>query len=326
MAEQKKLTTCGRCGDISLSTDYLRTTSLFYPGGRIPICNSCVKQILEKYNYSWDIVDRLCQYIDIPFIPKKVVELQEQVGNEEFFFRYAELFNSKEYEALSWGEYEAQYRELAADGDLGSQVPLIGEQEREELREKWGPSYDDEELNYLENLLNGMMTTQNVNGALQKDQAIKLCKISLEIDSRIREGSDFDKLLKSYDSLIKAADFTPKNVKNVNDFDSVGELVKWLEKRGWKNRFYDNVTRDIVDETIKNFQAFNQRLYTNESGIGDEITKRIENLKTVARMENSYDTNINEDLDKYENEGYDLLMHDNDEFNAEVEGGNSNGV
>jgi hypothetical protein len=98
-----------------------------------------------------------------------------------------------------------------------------------------------------------MLTTQNVNGKLQSDQAEKICKISYEIDCRIRAGQDFDKLLASYDKLIKAAEFTPKNVKNINDFDSVGELVKWLEKRGWRNTFYDNVTRDIVDETIKNF-------------------------------------------------------------------------
>jgi hypothetical protein len=93
--------------------------------------------------------------------------------------------------------------------------------------------------------------------------------MSYEIDNRIREGTDFDKLLASYDKLVKAAEFTPKNVKNINDFDSVGELIKWLEKRGWKNKFFDGVTRDIVDETIKNFQNFNQRLYTNESGIGE---------------------------------------------------------
>jgi hypothetical protein len=58
--------------------------------------------------------------------------------------------------------------------------------------------------------------------------------------------------LTSYDKLVKTAEFTPKNVKNINDFDSVGELIKWLEKKGWHNTFYDNVTRDVVDETMKN--------------------------------------------------------------------------
>lgn len=68
--------------------------------------------------------------------------------------------------------------------------------------------------------------TQNINGDLQHDQAIKICKISYELDCRIREGADFDKMLSSYDKLIKTAEFTPKNVKNASDFESVGELCK----------------------------------------------------------------------------------------------------
>jgi hypothetical protein len=138
--------------------------------------------------------------------------------------------------------------------------------------------------------------------------------MSYEIDNRIREGSDFDKLLSSYDKLVKAAEFTPKNVKNINDFDSVGELIKWLEKRGWRNTFYDGVTRDIVDETIKNFQNFNQRLYTNETGIGEQITERINALKTAKSIEDEtyYGTNKDYDLDNYDNEGYMRLVHEED--------------
>jgi hypothetical protein len=136
--------------------------------------------------------------------------------------------------------------------------------------------------------------------------------MSYEIDNRIREGADFDKLLASYDKLVKAAEFTPKNVKNINDFDSVGELIKWLEKRGWKNTFYDGVTRDIVDETIKNFQNFNQRLYTNESGIGEQITERINALKQAKQIEEEsyYGTNKSYDLDTYDDEGYARLVKD----------------
>jgi hypothetical protein len=198
-------------------------------------------------------------------------------------------------------------------------LPGLADQKRARLQERWGANYDDEALRYLENLYNGLMTTQNVNGALQVDQAIKICKMSYEIDNRIREGSDFDKLLASYDKLVKAAEFTPKNVKNINDFDSVGELIKWLEKRGWRNTFYDGVTRDIVDETMKNFQNFNQRLYTNESGIGEQITERINALKQAKQIEDEtyYGTNKDYDLDTYDNEGYVRLVQE-EEFNADI--------
>ena len=142
----------------------------------------------------------------------------------------------------------------------------------------------------------------------------------MEIDGRIRAGEDFDKLLKSYDTLVKIADFTPRNAKNANDFDSVGELFKWLEKRGWKNQYYNGATKDIVDETLHNIQAYNQRLYTNESGIGDEITERIRALQNVAEYEqkqNDFNTDeVCDDFDSYENTGYNELMKE--DFDANV--------
>ena len=236
------------------------------------------------------------------------------LNGSKAFPKYAEVFAQSEYEDLGWSEYFEAFRALKASGELDDELPGIADKKRQQLQERWGANYDDEALRYLENLYNGLMTTQNVNGALQVDQALKICKMSYEIDCRIREGADFDKLLSSYDKLVKAAEFTPKNVKNINDFDSVGELIKWLEKRGWHNTFYDDVSRDIVDETMQNFQAFNQRLYTNESGIGEQITERLNNLKNVALIEQEsyYGTNAEYDLDNYENEGYSQLVLEED--------------
>ena len=258
-------------------------------------------------------MDKLCQWADIPFVPREWERLFEMNGAKTFSI-YAEVFAQSEYEDLGWDDYFKAFKDLKASGDIEDELPGIADQKRKQLQERWGANYDDEALRYLENLYNGLMTTQNVNGALQVDQAIKICKMSYEIDNRIREGSDFDKLLASYDKLVKAAEFTPKNVKNINDFDSVGELIKWLEKRGWKNTFYDGVTRDIVDETIKNFQNFNQRLYTNESGIGEQITERINALKQAKAIEEEsyYGTNKSYDLDAFDDEGYAALVKDED--------------
>ena len=90
--------------------------------------------------------------------------------------------------------------------------------------------------------------------------------------------------------------------------------------------------RGIFDETIKNIQAYNQRLYTNESGLGEEITRRIEALERAKKLEGaeqsfeeryygeSADVSDNE-ADLYETEGYkELLSMDGDDFEAEVDG------
>lgn len=309
---------CQKCGGSFTPDAFAPTKSIFYHDGSLPICNGCIADWLEQHDFDWTYVDKLCQWADIPFVPREWERLHEMNGNEAFSV-YAEVFAQSEYEGLGWSDYYQAFKDLKASGNLEDELPGLAEKKRKQLQDRWGANYDDEALQYLENMYTGLITTQNVNGALQIDQAVKICKMSYEIDNRIRAGVDFDKLLTSYDKLVKTAEFTPRNVKNINDFDSVGELVKWLEKRNWRNNFYDDVTRDIVDETIKNIQAFNQRLYTNESGIGEEITQRLENLRLANQLENEsesyYGTDKNHDLDDYENEGYVRLFEgESDEF------------
>lgn len=308
---------CNTCGGSYGPESFVKTKSFFYPDGYLPICADCIEEILEGNNFNWKIVDKLCQYADIPFVPREFERLHKMNGNKVFPI-YAELFLSKEYEGLDWETYFLEFKELEKAGIISEELPILKEKRRKELKDKWGYNYDDEELNYLENLYEGLIATQNVSGALQNDQALKICKISLNLDSKIREGEDFDKMMSSYDKLVKTAEFTPKNVKNASDFESMGELVHWLEEKGFKNKFYDNVTRDIVDETIKNIQSYNQRLYTNESNIGDEITRRIEALKTAKDLENYYTTEQEYDLEEFENEGYEELFKE-EEFKVNLE-------
>ena len=312
---------CVRCGQMKDSFSFLRSKSFMYPTGYVDVCVDCLGGYLEEANYSWNAMDKLCQYLDIPFEASRFEALRTTNSAADLLKAYNLIYFTEEYEGIDWTSYQEAYKELDAAGALDEVVPGLADEKRHKLQEKWGFNYDDEALNYLENLYDGLLLTQNINGALQGDQALKICKISYEIDCRIREGADFDKLLASYDKLVKTGEFTPKNVKNASDFESMGELCRWLEKRGFVNRFYDGETRDVVDETIKNIQSWNQRLYTNESGIGDEISQRIQALKTAAELENYYDLNQNNtDFDDYENEGFEELFKD-DEFNADLDKG-----
>lgn len=308
---------CQKCGGQFGGESFSPSKSPFFADGYFPICNTCIKDYLAASDFSWDAVDKICQYGNLPFVPTEFEKLRTMNGDDVFPI-YAKVFQGQEFEGLGWSDYFNEFKRLRDEGLIEDVLPEIREEKYSKLREKWGANYDDEALNYLEELYKGLLSTQNVNGALQQDQAYKICKISYEIDNRIRGGQDFDKILSSYDKLVKVAEFTPKNVKNVNDFDSTGEVLKWLEKGGWKNRFYDNITRDVVDETMKNIQAWNQRLYTNENSIGEEITRRMEALQLAQKAENYYDLNQNYDLDNYENDGYDALMkaEEEEEFDA----------
>lgn len=313
---------CSRCGQNFGPESFAPTKSLFYPDGAIPVCNDCIAQMLKAADNGWETVDKLCQLADIPFVPREWERLQS-MDEHDVFYRYATIFESSEYEGLDWKDYDAAFRKLKAESQLENELPLLAEDKRKKLKEKWGKNYDDDALLYLEGLFSGLLSTQNVNGALQIDQALKLCKMSYEIDERIAAGEDFDKLLSSYDKLVKSAEFTPKNAKNINDFDTAGEMTKWMEKRGWRNTFYDGESRDIVDETLKNLENFNQRLYTNESNIAEQIEQRIKNLQSAAEMENYYDTDKQYDLDAFERDGLEkLFSNESDEFVADL---NNNG-
>ena len=297
---------CNRCGRELGAEHFSKTRSPFFPDGLLPTCNECLTGYLKNRDYSWDSIDKLCQWADIPFIVKEWERLLEMNSPDTIWEVYARVFQAECYEELGWDSYHKQYKRLKEVGLIEDEIPLLHEKKLNDLRRKWGPNYDDDDLYQLEDLYKGLLATQNVNGALQIDQAQKLCKLSLEIDSRIRAGDkDVDKFLSSYDKLVKTGEFTPKNAKNASNFDSFAELAYWLEKRGKQNRFYDGTTRDVIDEAIKNIENYNQRLYINEGGIGDEITKRLQILQNVNNDEtDSYGLEHHEDLDDYDAAAY----------------------
>ena len=307
-----KMKTCAKCGAELFDTEFAYTHSEFYPDHRIPLCNGCVTEIFEKNGWTWDIIEKVCQWADIPFIVREWERLSDLNEKEKIWGVYSKVFAADCYKGFGWSDYQKQYQKLREAGLLEEEVPLLGEAKIAALRKKWGSNYDEEDLYYLEDLYKGLLLTQNVNGALQIDQAQKICKLSLEIDTRIRAGDkDVDKFLSSYDKLVKTAEFTPKNTKNAVDFDSFAEVGMWLEKRGHQNKFYDNVTRDVIDESLKNIENYNQRLYVNEGGIGEEITQRLQALKSANELEeNVFDIQPEFDPDEYDNEGYDVEAFD----------------
>lgn len=305
---------CLRCGVEKSEAAFAKTHSEIYPNGRIPFCNSCVNRELKRHDFSWEVVDKYCQITDIPFIPREFERIKENSDIDQVWSIYSKAFETLDYVGFGWKYYNDQFIKLRQAGLAETEMPELREARLKELRKRWGANYSEEDLDYLEDLYKGLLTGQNISGGLQIDQARKLCKISLVIDNKIRaEDKEVDKFFGSYDKLVKIANFTPKNAKNAVDFDSFGEVALWLEKRGHQNKFYDRVTRDIVDETMKNIESWNQRLYINEGSIGEEINARIEALNHITEMETAYDTQPDFDAERYSDEAI-IFGDEDDEF------------
>lgn len=308
---------CEKCGKVLPLSQFSITHSKFYLDGYLPFCNTCISEIIDAKDNNWEIIDKICQWADIPFVVKEWDRISQITLPSETWATYAKVFSTQEYQNLGWGDYYRQYKKLKEAGLIEEEIPEVREKRYNDLRRKWGENYDEEELNHLEDLYSGLLNTQNISGALQIDQAQKLCKLSLEIDNRIRAGDkEVDKFMSSYDKIIKSAEFTPKNTKNATDFDSFAEVAYWLEKHGKINKFYDNVTRDVIDEALKNIENYNQRLYVNEGGIGEEISQRLRSLNMANTMEQNngiYDIQPDFNPDEYDNDAY-VIDGENEEF------------
>ena len=276
---------CTKCKDEKTTAHFIAVNSLLHSGS-LPICRECLAKMISSApeEERWSVIDKICQWADVPFLPGEWEKLYQANGKDTLGV-YIAIFRTEQYKTLDWMTYNNVYLQLLEEGRVEDAIPELREKRLQDWRRKWGMGYDEEQLEYLENLHLGLINSQNVVGALNEDQALKLCKISLIIEEKIRGGVDFTKDLKAYDELAKLSNLTPKNVKDANEFDSFGEVYAYLEKTGWQNKYYDGAVRDEVDNTEKNIKNWIRYLYINETGIAEEIEQRINNLKVAAELE-----------------------------------------
>ena len=296
---------CYKCKNEKTTSHYIAVNSQLF-NGSLPICRECLSKIIAAapIEERWNTVDKICQWADVPFIPGEWEKIYQSNGKDALGV-YIAIFRNEEYKNLDWEMYNKVYLELLEENRVEDAIPELREKQIKDWHRKWGMDYDEQQLEYLENLHQGLLNSQNVVGALNEDQALKLCKISLIIEEKIRAGLDFSKELKSYDSLATLSNLTPKNVKDANEFDSFGEVYAYLEKTGWVNKYYDGAIRDEVDNTEKNIKNWIRYLYVNETGIAEEIEQRINNLKVAAELEGEV-FNESEFRDYIDNETQDI--------------------
>ena len=310
-----KMRRCIKCNIEKNLIQFLPTKSKLFEEQFSTICRDCAARAIDNVpkEKRWKVVNKLCQWMDIPFLPQQWNELYEKNGFDAFGM-YVSMFKNQEYETLDWETYNIMFLKLKEEERVEDAIPELKKNKLKLKRQRWGIDYDEIELEYLDNLYNGIVSTQSVVGSEQEDKAKKLCKIALRIEDKIRAGGDIDKDIRSYEMLSKSANFTPKSSESGEDFDSLGELFAYLEDSGWINKYYQDEIKDIVDETIKQYSLWVQNLYIKETGMAEEIQERIEQLKVSKDLiDEQYERDIQTALDV---ESEDELS--NEEFNPEV--------
>lgn len=289
---------CRKCGEYHRQDMYIKSNSWFFPDGYIDICNNCIDKYLGD---GTDIskVDKFCQYADIPFDLNSWMTLVNASGYGAFKL-YANQNWGKKYDTIDWKPLHDEWKEIMASGDR-SKITALSKEDLNKLREVWGNQFTQEQLLYFDRMYKDIEKTQSITTAIQKDNARKMCMLSYQIEQAIwkedegggKTGTEVKALVSSYDQLAKNADFTPKTAKNVGDFESIGELCAFLEKRGFKNKFYDWTPRDEVDKVMANLQNYTKRIVVGETNIAEELNNKLDQIEQMNRLEN--DDNYNED-------------------------------
>lgn len=288
---------CPCCGNMLGASSYPETKSPFFPDGHLTICSNCLDEQLVDVNGEWATMDYICEWADVPFIPEQFTKVWDSCP-EHTASQYLKLFGQAEYSRLHWATYQERWKKAIEDGQDKLLHPLFNQEELDRLRKSWGSTYSDEELYQLEDLYTGMKNSFGISDPTREDNAKKMCKISKEIDRCIANGSaGLDKLVSAYSKLQNIGEFSSENAKDFNNFSSISELALYLEKTGWKKKFHNDETHDVVDNTMKNIQSYNRRLYQSESTIGDQIE---DTLQAKARMDAMEDKIIESEMDQYD--------------------------
>ena len=96
-----------------------------------------LREHLIAQDFSWEAVDKLCQYADLPFVPKEFERLREG-QQEDVFPLYAAIFMEKEYEGLGWETTSQEFKRLEELSLIEEELPRIEEEKWRKLKEKWG--------------------------------------------------------------------------------------------------------------------------------------------------------------------------------------------
>lgn len=291
---------CLKCGKPLTPNITYKTSSPFFVsfGGIIPYCAECCGTLFDHTQLTE--MDRFCRWADWPFYANKYILLlktkRDAATTINLYYKQniAQMYKDGYSTPIDWNLIQKDYLEQQDKGELLQYISPEKQLEYEtKLRKFWGDGdsevgrYTLPQLEYLDNLYHDLERTQNLSTGAQADQAKKLARLSLAMDIA-EENSELElyvKLMGAYEKLVKVADFTPKSSQSASSFESTGELVAFLEKTGFINKFYDGEQRDIVDKTIKSQQIFLRRIVSGESNLSERIEQRLQRMQLLDRLE-----------------------------------------
>ena len=269
---QFKVGKCPKCGRL---VEIIPSNNPIVPG----ICGNCLNNELDYTNIKQ--ADFFCRTYNIPFDPNKWLPLVKQCG-ENIFKIYTQQFFETDKNNLYhqkttadlWGKLNEEWEQCTTFEMLLSKVEKVKKSFIARNQIKWGGNYSFEQYVQLENLLVSTLRANDVSNPMQIDAIKKACKMSVALDEAIKNGDSkaMKELSGAYSSFVKTAQIDTIISEANNDvIATVADLAEEIERCGGNFTYYDNVSRDIVDKTIKDIKDYIYTLVTESTGLASTL-------------------------------------------------------
>lgn len=240
---------------------------------------------------------RLPQFHEFRYIDtaRFVQEFEDATANEkkEAIARLSQLIDE--------GNTVQQSLFIMLGGDPTDEASPITKNQMKDLKIKWGENYNEGEMIKLETLYKEMHDSYDIETASHEDYLTTICMISLRLKQAVNNG-DYDsvsKLSTQYDKLMKSAKFTASQKKEEEGFiDSISELARLCEEKGFIPVYHSDEPRDIVDVTLRDLNNYTRNLIMKEPGLAqliEEATEAIKLEEEKDRMGEDEDENLFDD-------------------------------
>jgi hypothetical protein len=226
--------------------------------------------------YKLETVDKMCQYLDLPFDANKWVEMEkdyEKLG--PLLLDYCFAMRNGEYQDSDWQQVNSLWKKAREYNGLVDKMTVMHSDLLLYLRKKWGSSSDLMLDDYLrmEEYERHTLSHYPFKDEARKDVIRKLAKISVLSDKSITAGNTKDAVsyLQAYNTLMKELGIGNEIANNEDSINTLSELVSYLEKKGFVLNYRINESRDIVDKTLENMQQYVRRLFNDSQETATEM-------------------------------------------------------
>lgn len=279
---------CGEKRELMLSNNPLSTSTL---------CFSCIKQKLNYQNINQ--AEFFCRTYNLPWNPDLWIKLSKECGDEVWKqYTSLQLEQKDNQPNLSytsstkdlWLRTNKEWEKCRSFAQILEKITPLRESYLDRGHLKWGEQYTFEELIQLESIYSRTLRANNITNPLQKEAVKTLCKIHIEMNEAIRakDAKAMKDYSASYSTFAKEANLEGMiNDTKTEDITTVAELYDYMEKSGFKFKFYDGYDRDEVDRTIKDIQATNRRLILESTGL-QPLLEEMANQKKQSQEQQNY--------------------------------------